>query len=56
MDVDGRADKQSVVALMESVAPMTAVIIRGSNKAKDFMKQQCLLHCAKVFSCSVHTV
>lgn len=48
VDVEGRADKQSVVHLMESVAPITSVILRGSAAAKEFLRQQCSKHSARV--------
>lgn len=62
VDVDGRADKQTVMALMEAVAPVTTVIIHGTPKSKEFLKSKCVEFSTKVVllyavlprDCSLH--
>jgi hypothetical protein len=48
VDVDGRADKLSVMALMESIAPVTTVIIHGTPKSKEALKSKCVEVSTKV--------
>lgn len=46
--MDGRADKQSVFAIIEAVAPITTVILHGSLKGKKCLQEKCAEHCSKV--------
>ena len=48
VDMEGRADKQSISTIMESVTPITTVIVRGSAKAKEFLREKCEERSAKV--------